>query len=96
MRGEEWSRQSHWWAPGVNTIDRVQPLTFGALHGAGSAAVATLVVSWAQGWLRRIKADGEPQTVDEVLAYARHIERDMPSLAADLRAAALRHETPAA
>ena len=34
----------------------------------------------------------EPQTAEELLEYAFRIGRDMPGLAADLRAAALRHQ----
>ncbi len=40
---------------------------------------------------RRLAAEAVPQTADELLDYARHIEPTMPGLAADLRAAALRH-----
>ncbi|MEO6623208.1 MAG: hypothetical protein ABIN37_00020 [Burkholderiaceae bacterium] len=48
-----------------------------------------------RGWRRRLAADGEPQTADELLAYANRIESDRPSLAADLRAAALRNQNTA-
>jgi hypothetical protein len=37
----------------------------------------------------------EPQTAQELLEYAFRIGRDMPGLAADLRAAALRHQASA-
>ena len=56
---------------------------------------------WARWWMlganavhkrwRRTAAKAVPQTADELLDYARHIEPTMPGLAADLRAAALRH-----
>lgn len=54
--------------------------------------VGTLARRQAQRWLRRLSADALPQSADELLAYARRIESDMPGLAADLRGAALRHQ----
>jgi hypothetical protein len=87
---------AQWWVHGVNAVDRARPLALGARHEEWTAAVAAFILRRAQAWLKRMRADGEPQTAEEVLAYARRIERDMPSLAADLRAAALRHETPTA
>lgn len=37
----------------------------------------------------------EPHSAEELLEYAFRIGRDMPGLAADLRAAALRHQASA-
>ena len=81
-----------------SSFDRLQPLPFGATQSAwfaAFAAMATLLMRRGQRWLQRMKSTGEPQTADEVLAYARGIERDMPGLAADLRAAAMRHQASA-
>jgi hypothetical protein len=95
MSAERLSRLSQWWVYGVNTVDRARLLTLDARHEEWPAALAALVLRWGQGCLRWLRARDEPRTVREVLDYARRIERDMPSLAADLRAAALRHEAEA-
>ena len=41
------------------------------------------------------RPEPEPQTAEELLEYAFRIRREMPGLAADLRAAALRHQASA-
>ena len=92
MSADASARLAQWWVHGVNALDRVRPLALGATPEAWPAAVATRVLRWAQGFMRQLAADGQPQSADELLAYARRIERQMPGLAADLRAAALRHE----
>jgi hypothetical protein len=82
-------RLASWWLQGARALGRVQPLT----SDAWLAAIVTRVLRGAQVWLQRLgHADREPQTAEELLAYACRIERDMPGLAADLRCAALRHE----
>ena len=82
-------RLALWWLQGARTLGRVQPLT----SDAWLAAIATRALRGSQVWLQSLAhADREPQTAEELLAYARRIERDMPGLAADLRYAALRHE----
>lgn len=43
-----------------------------------------------RSWLAPAEAR-EPQTAEELLAWAQQFERTQPSYAADLRAAALRH-----
>jgi hypothetical protein len=93
MIAEESSRVATWWLHGVSSLDRARPLALSATRDeGGSAAIATRVLRRVQRWLRQMQADGQPQNAEELLAYARRIERDMPSLAADLRAAALRHQ----
>ena len=92
MNAEASSRLAQWWVHGVDALDRVRPLALDAAPEAWPAAIATRILRWAQGFMRRLAADGQPQSADELLAYARRIERHMPGLAADLRAAALRHE----
>lgn len=85
------SRLAQWWVHGVNALDRTQPLALVGTRQAWSAAVVTRALRWTQHRWRQLMTDGQPQTVDELLAYARRIEPNMPGLAADLRAAALRH-----
>jgi len=68
-----------------------------APRGARWAAVAAVWIARALRWGRArlqslAQADKEPQTAEELLAYAFRIERQMPGLAADLRAVALRHQ----
>jgi hypothetical protein len=92
MSAGESSRLAQSWLHGVNMLAGARPLALAAAGEEWSRAIATRVLQWAQRGLRQMQADGEPQNADELLAYARRIERDMPSLAADLRAAALRHE----
>lgn len=92
MSAAESSRLAQWWPHGASTPDRARPRPLAAARAEWSAAIATRSVRWAQGWLRKIQTNGEPRNVDELLAYARSIERDMPGLAADLRAAAMRHD----
>lgn len=89
------SRLAQWWVHGVERLDRARPLALGTTREEWSAAVAARLLHWLQRRLRQLTSDGQPQTVDEVLAYARCVEPHMPGLAADLRAAALRHEQTA-
>ncbi|MES2956956.1 MAG: hypothetical protein V4792_02150 [Pseudomonadota bacterium] len=95
MSAEASSRLAQWWVHGVNALDRAQPLVPAGNGDAWSAAAATRAVRWVQQLWREWSADGQPRSVDELVVYARHIERDMPGLAADLRAAALRHQDSA-
>jgi hypothetical protein len=92
MSAGESSRLAQSWLHGVNMLAGARPLALAATGEERSRAIVTRVLQWVQRGLRQMRADGEPQTADELLAYARRIARDMPSLAADLRAAALRHE----
>ena len=50
-----------------------------------SAIPTTRVYRWAQAVLKRLSATGGPRSAEDVLALARSIEREMPSLAAELR-----------
>ena len=71
------------------------PLVLGVATGnAWAAAIAALAArEWrrVQSWLQGLQAEAEPQTAEELLAYARRIETTSPGFAADLSAAALRH-----
>ena len=74
-----------------------RPRGHGALALRASLAawigdVGALALRRVQRWLRRLSADAQPQSADELLAYARRIESEMPGLAADLRGAALRQQ----
>jgi len=86
MSADASARTAQWWLHGAG------PLIPAGSREAPSAALATRALQWAQGGLRRWLGDDEPQNTEELLAYARRIERDMPGLAADLRSAALRHD----
>lgn len=91
------SRLSHWWLQGGSAFGRTPQLALGASREEWLAAAATRALRWGQGWLQRVQQpDREPQNAEELLEYAFRIERDMPGLAADLRAAALRHQGMAA
>jgi hypothetical protein len=92
MSAAESSRLARSWLHGLNMVAATRPLALAAAREQRSGAIATRVLQWVQRGLRQMQADGQPRNADELLAYARRIERDMPSLAADLRAAALRHE----
>ena len=77
----------------TDVIKVLVPQRVASPRGAQWAALAAL--AWRQGleWLQRVRqAEREPQNAEELLDYAFRIERDMPGLAADLRAAALRHQ----
>jgi len=80
------------WAHGVGPLERTRPMAPNGLRKDWSAAMTRRVLRWAGRSARRWLADGQPQDADELLACARSIELDMPGLAADLRAAALRHD----
>ena len=92
MSAAESSRLVQSWLHGVGMVAAARPLALAAAREERPGAVAMRVLPWAQRGLRQMQADGQPRNADELLADARRIERDMPSLAADLRAAALRHE----
>jgi hypothetical protein len=49
------------------------------------AALAARVRRWTRAVSRRLRATGEPRNAEDVLILARSIERQMPSLAAELR-----------
>ena len=94
MSAEEASRLAQWWCHGVSGPGRAQPM---ALHERQAWPVATLtrVLRWGRGRLHSLsQAEREPHSAEEVLEYAFRIEPRMPGLAADLRAAALRHQAP--
>ena len=88
-RGADWAASAVAWiaspARGVLGIAGAARSAMGAL-----AASATRGFRSAERWI--CQSAREPQTAQEVFAYANRIERDMPSLASDLRAAAMRHE----
>jgi len=86
MSADASARTAQWWLHGT------EPLVPVGSREASSDTLATRALQWAQRELRRWVGDDEPQNTDELLAYARRIERDMPGLAADLRSAALRHD----
>jgi len=94
MSADESSLLAQWWCHGVSALGRVQPLTPQGRQAWLAAALARML-RWGQVRLRSLsRAEREPQTAEEVLEYAFRIEGRMPGLAADLRAAALRHQAP--
>jgi hypothetical protein len=94
MSAEEASRLAQWWCHGVSALGRAQPPT-PQCRQAWPAAALTRLLRWGQGHLRSLsQAEREPHSAEEVLEYAFRIEPRMPGLAADLRAAALRHQAP--
>ena len=59
------------------------------------AAVTRAVRAGQKALERWSRPEPEPQTAEELLEYAFRIGRETPGLAADLRAAALRHQAGA-
>lgn len=95
------SRLAHWWIHGLNASPGARPVanefnTRAATLVATRAqrpttTVASQWLSIVQHWLRQMLPPQGPQNAEELLAYARSIENEMPSLASDLRYAAMRH-----
>ena len=77
----------------TDVIKIMVPHRTAAPRGAQWAAMAALALRQGlNGLLNASHVEREPQNAEELLDYAFRIERDMPGLAADLRAAALRHQ----
>ena len=77
----------------TDVIKVMVPQRIAAPRGAQWAALAVLALRQGLNRLRRAtRAEHEPQNAEELLDYAFRIQADMPGLAADLRAAALRHQ----
>lgn len=94
------SRLAHWWIHGLNASPRARPVAnefntraanLAASREARPVAASPSLLRMAQRWLQQMAARQGPQTAEELMAYARSIEHEMPSLAADLRYAAMRH-----
>lgn len=56
-----------------------------AAHASIATELLTRIWRRAQQQLRRLTAQREPQTVEELMAYARSIQHSMPALAAELQ-----------
>jgi hypothetical protein len=93
------SRRSQWWVHGVNAMDRACPVVaqqathvmeLGADRGGYSAVLATQIYRWAHSALMWLRARSQPRNDEDILAFARSVERAMPNLAAELRCIALR------
>ena len=52
--------------------------------------LAARVWRWAARGLERLREPQEPRNAEELLAYARTLEKSMPNLAAELRCLACR------
>jgi len=57
----------------------------GAAHESIATELLTRVWRRARQPLRRLAARREPQTAEELMAYARSIQHSMPALAAELQ-----------
>ena len=88
------SRYPKWWAGSLLCAERATPWVIGpaahALAIAGSresvaAMLAARVWRWAARGLERLREPQEPRNAEELLAYARTLEKSMPNLAAELR-----------
>ncbi len=92
MNDDAASLASQWWVHGVNGAERVKSVTADvapppahpASSGSLGAGPATRLFRWARAVLRRWERD-EPRTPEGLLALADSVEREMPSLAAELR-----------
>ena len=92
MNDDASSLASQWWVHGVSGAERVNSVTtdVAALpahpgsSGSLGAGPTTRLFRWARAVLRRWERD-EPRTADGLLALADSVEREMPSLAAELR-----------
>ncbi len=62
----------------------------GAIWAAAAASAVLSALHRVDAWLLRRRRSDEPQTAEEVQAWAQRIEASEPSLAADLRGAAAR------
>jgi hypothetical protein len=88
-RGADWAASAvAWIASPARGALAIAGLVGTVLAAVGASATRTY--RSAERWV--CQSAREPQTAQEVLDYAFRIERDMPSLASDLRAAAMRHQ----
>ena len=92
MNDDASSLASQWWVHGVTGAERVNSVTtdIAALpahrgsSGSLGAGPVTRLFRWARTALQRWERD-EPRTPEDLLALAVSVEREMPSLAAELR-----------
>jgi hypothetical protein len=87
-------RYPQWWRGSLLTAEQPRPWAVGyAAHAIALAssretfiaAVAARAWRWAVQGIEHLSKPHEPRNAQELEAYARSIERSMPSLAAELR-----------
>jgi hypothetical protein len=66
----------------------VRATTASAAHENIATELQTRIWRRARQQLRRLTAQREPQTAEELMAYARNIQHSMPALAAELQCVA--------
>jgi hypothetical protein len=74
----------------VTACQVARAIALGAAYEPFTAALAARAWRWARQQLHRSGAPREPQTPQELMAYARSIQHTMPTLAAELNGIALR------